>query len=372
MREELKDFNFKEYVELKYKTLTFKFERKENTFIAGVIDLKKLCDKIGMTNVKCVRRTVLFAKERFCEIAIIDLGENYLVEAAKFKHPRFRFGNDLIEEDFFHNIYITTEMRFFLIDKKDNYIKFLLQKLSSECKNFIAELVDLCIEEMLLSNEVTGYKKYVFQNSVILKHLFDTDLQRIILCPGNPGYYSIDKCYRNLPIKVTSEGDFKKVEFNTNDMIQENEKYYTKVDILNEKLTIIKIKNPTPWSIFKGTIIEYLYPVFSFENIILPSGTDIYIKNFEKDVVISFYDDEHIEEDLVISVSMITGTKMIICQPIKTEDSFPLCFNEREVIFPNYFLVGRLINILTWELRSYIDDNDVGHMNIFKSITGKS
>lgn len=365
MREELKDFDFKDYVELKEKT--FIFQRAEYTFITGAIYLKKLCNYIGhfsdnieIKSIKIVRRTVLFDKERFCEIAIIDLGDNYLVQAAKFKHPAFRFGFDFTK-NFFNHIYITTKMRFFLINKNDKYINFLLQKLSKESKDNIVELVDSFIEEMLLSKEVTGYKKYVFPNSVILKHLFDVKSWW--------RYSDFHNWYKDLPIKVTSEGDFKKVEFDTKDIIQENEEYYTKVDVLDEKLTIIKIKTPTPWTIFKNTILDE----FPFEKIVLPIGTDIYIKNFEKRVYITFYDGKHREdEDLFISVSMITSAKIIICQPLKTEDSFYSCFNEEEVMFSDSFLVNRLESIIKSELKKHIANRGINDINIYNAITGTS
>lgn len=304
------------------------FFGKTLKFITHYLDVESLETEPG-EKIKHIRRTILFTKsnegvnDHFCDIDIIDIGEKFLVTCCEHMHPKMEFkkgGRNL----HFDNVFVSGDLKCFLLSKDDMYIAYLLQHMSPISQGAICTLWDSRIENVLLTSVSNLQEKIPYSKEFAVKQFIDIwnneQIENATL-KWNKHMVDIE------PI-VTKEDNVKKVIYRYDANMIPDIPLYKKEVIPDEGIAMLTILQGTTGVIFEGTPVSNVIA----SNETLPAGSQILIKNENHRVTI--YLESIIKEQsskIHICFEMTTDIRVSLYMPIGTVCDFQKHFFEKKV-----------------------------------------
>lgn len=227
--------------------------------------------------IKHIRRTILFSKKRedeignFCDVDIIDIGDNFLVACCEHMYVKMEFKKGEINP-YFDDTFVSGNLKCFLLSKDDMHVAYLLQHMALTSQGAICTLLDSKINNVLLTSTLNLQETVKYSKAFVVKQLMNILNTKEI----DSSVLKWNKHMANIEPKTIKVLDnVKSIIYRYDANVIPDSPAYKKEIIPEEDVAMLTILQETTGEIFENTPISNVVP----RKMTLPVGAQILVKN---------------------------------------------------------------------------------------------
>lgn len=297
-------------------------------FVTHCLDVEKLL-YFGEEE-KHIRRTVLFHRDReneignFCDIDIIDAGDNYLVTCCEHMYIKMGFVKGE-KNAYLDDVFVSGDLKCFLLSKDDMFIAYLLQHMALTSQGAICTLLDSKIEEIFITSILNLHETIEISKEFVVKNLINILNNEEL----NSNVLRWNKYMTDIkPKTVKVLPNVKNIICRYDASVIPDNPLYKKDSVFVEGITVLTLMQEADGSVFDNTIVSNVIA----RNTYLPAGTQVFIKN--EDSIVDIYlesIDSSLNKRIRTGCEITTNIRVFLYIPIGTIFDFQTHFYEKNL-----------------------------------------